>query len=455
MRGVHPQSLRQQEDEPQKMNHYDFEMGLRPEPRKRTTPKTPTGNPSAKIAAARRCLASASAGGGGGADGKPTVEDRYNDAIANYGAGAHYNESVTYWGTAIYSRQYDLSEMDAPDEEMVAEIAETICADVAERGEGVPPNRVRDIHRGVRSALRKRIEWVQEHQRGGGKHFTPRARKVEPPTHAGHVRNLIGDLKAAADGVEDWVRELSPCWDFIGKPPRTQAAMWFKAMFAPNEKIFAYHQHENGAPGLNIRPAADWVEIVKRGGHVPGDKVVPNPFTGKIGLTVDGKHTYIGKSCLAAFPFLIVEFDDLPLAMQYAFWRGFILQSRLAPALVALTYSGGKSLHGVLHVGCRTLAQWEAARDKVRGMLCTDPEFHTVTGADGKPKIVFPFRADVQAMQSRQGTRIAGMSRADNGAVQELLYLNPAARPGAMWSETPPFADPDAVAGTTLKGGAK
>lgn len=59
---------------------------------------------------------------------------------------------------------------------------------------------------------------------------------------------------------------------------------------------------------------------------------------------------------------------------QAAFWRGLLSTSPFAPKVAAVTYSGGKSLHGLLHVGCRTLAEWQAVRDKLRGLLAADPD---------------------------------------------------------------------------------
>ena len=140
---------------------------------------------------------------------------KYKDALAAYAVpgGRWANKgALTYWGKAA-----GLS-------------AEDIIADV--RAAGVT-DRDRDIRCGWTDARPKFINGERT-----ADYTPPRARKVEPPRHAGHVRNLIGDIEtAAAEGCADWVRELSPCWNFIGRTDREQSAMWFKAMFAPNEKI--------------------------------------------------------------------------------------------------------------------------------------------------------------------------------------------------------------------------
>ncbi len=116
----------------------------------------------------------------------------------------------------------------------------------------------------------------------------------------------------------------------------------------------------------------------------------------------------------------MIEFDDLPLSLQCAFWLGLLAKSPLAPLVAAITYSGGKSLHGLLHVGCSTLEEWRRVQGKLRGLLATDPEQRMDTNG----RTIYPFRADVQAMHPRQGTRLPGVRRATNGKLQELLYLN-------------------------------
>jgi hypothetical protein len=142
------------------------------------------------------------------------------------------------------------------------------------------------------------------------------------------------------------------------------------------------------------------------------------------GETADGKKSHIAQSCLARFPFAVIEFDSMPLKAQAAFWRGLLSTSPLAPKVAAITYSGGKSLHGLLHVGCRTLADWQTVRGQLRGLLAADPD----------PA----FRADEQAMQPRTGTRLPGVRRFSNGKTQRLLFLNPeAVRPTPTKPDAP------------------
>ena len=373
---------------------------------------------------------------------------KYEQALAAFAApgGRWANKGAfTYWGKAAGLSADDL-------------IADARAAGVRDRDA--------DIRKGWNDARPKFMDGKPTAD------YTPRAKpQPPPPPHAHHVRDMLAGLDAAS-GTADWVRELSPCLDWLGKPPTVQTELFMRAAFAPDERVFIFRDDPPtvGTPWVNVRPAADWLE---RLGLEPltGDHLVPNPFTGEQGKTTDGKPSFIAQACLAAFPFLIVEFDAMPLPTQYAFWRGFILKSNLAPALLAVVFSGNKSLHGLVHVGCRTLTEWQAVRNRFASLFASDPD----------PS----FCADVQAMRPRTGTRLPGVKRFDNGAAQELVYLNPRARAGTMWRDAEPspidpngkppcgsafgagmcgvcehfgrcpFADPDAVRGTTLKGGAK
>ena len=154
-----------------------------------------------------------------------------------------------------------------------------------------------------------------------------------------------------------------------------------------------------------------------------GDLIVPNPFTGAASETTGGKKSLIAQSCLARFPFIVIEFDELSLPLQCAFWLGLLAKSPLAQLVAAITYSGGKSLHTLLHIGCDTVEEWRRVQGKLCRLLAADPEQRTDTNG----RTIYPFRADVQAMRPRQGTRLPGVRRFGNGAPQALLYLNPAA----------------------------
>ncbi len=235
-------------------------------------------------------------------------------------------------------------------------------------------------------------------------------RPTPPRTFPCFVRDLIESGGGEADlGT---VRTLSPVP--IPADGEGQTVAFLNSLFSPADLIFIHKETEKATPPdykVNLLPAEEWP------GNLYGlgdrDLINPNPYTGAEGETTDGKKSFSAQSCLARFPFLIVEFDDMPLPGQCAFWRGFLTKSPLAGKVASITYSGEKSLHGLLHVGCATLADWAARRDQLCRLLAADP--------------AEVFRADESAMRPGQATRLPGVVRFSSGRMQELLYLNPAA----------------------------
>lgn len=311
---------------------------------------------------------------------------KYRNALAAFAVpGNRYSEkgALTYWGKAA-----GLS-------------ADEIIHDA--RAHGVK-DRDADIRRGWGDARPQ-----------GARPATERKRRTvrTPPTFPRYVRDMIGDMATAQPVTLDAVRRLSPF--SIPLSPQAQTEAFMRALFEPGDllHVFRSASPSRGVPGENLLPCREWMERIGRGETLPGDLIIPNPFTGKPGETANGTPSYIAQSCLAAFPFIVVEFDEMPLAVQCAFWRGLLEKSPLAGIVAAIVFSGGKSLHGLLYVKSTLVTEWQAMRDRVRGLLSSDAD---------------PcFRADPQAMRPRTGTRIPGAIRSTNGNRQQLIYLNPAA----------------------------
>ena len=330
---------------------------------------------------------------GGGRAAMTDPRAKYEAALAAFAApGARWANkgALTYWGKAA----------GLTDDEIVADAR---AAGVADRDA--------DIRRG----------WADARPRGDrpkpcGRPNASRARP-KPQTFPRFVRDMVaagGGEAASAD-----LRALSPVP--VPKGGAAQTAAFLRALYDPADLLFVFREDPPtaGRPGESIMTCADWLLRIGRGAAMPGDLIVPNPFTGAQGETTGGRKSYVAQSCLARLPFAVAEFDAMPLKGQAAFWRGLLTASALAPLVAALTYSGGKSIHGLLHVGCADRAGWEAKRAVLASYLAADPD----------PA----YRADAQAMRPRTGTRLAGVRRlGGEGRTQGLLYLNPeAVRPRA------------------------
>ncbi len=274
----------------------------------------------------------------------------------------------------------------------------------AAHGAGVR-SRDADIRRGMVSAT-ARVTANAARFTGGNSVRCFRRHTPKPPQPTDRVRRLI----EAGQNVStmDALRELSP----VPIPRATDARAYLRQTKSALVRLFADGDIVNirkdkadrtpATPGANLRPLADWMR--QTGGH--GEIVRPNPFTGKQGNTADGKPSFGAKNCLAAYRHMIFEFDELPLADQCRFWAGFIRCGKLP--LVTLTYSGAKSIHGVIRVNAPDAETWTRYRAQIIERYAADPDK--------------TYCLDVQALNPLTGCRLAGVIRKDTGKVQEMLY---------------------------------
>lgn len=256
-----------------------------------------------------------------------------------------------------------------------------------------------DIRRGMVSAIAK----IGSRPVTG---YTPRRREVRQ-TFPGYVRGLIRDGGDVADF--EALRNLSPL-PVSGMSPQTQTAAFLAALYKPTDilHIFASDRHRRGEIGRDILTRAEWLESISRTGDLGGDCLCKNPLTGRQGTNGNGEPSYTSRDCIAAYRYALVEFDALPLQEQCAFWRGWLSSQMRAAALAALTFSGGKSIHGLVRTGADAVTAPKVERD-LRDLLCADPDKR--------------YCADPNTLRPHGGTRLAGATRHGNGATQTLLYL--------------------------------
>ena len=233
-----------------------------------------------------------------------------------------------------------------------------------------------------------------------GATFTPRsiakpAPKPKPMTAAAFIQRGDGATES------DWF-DASPVrmdWE----PGPKDAAHLLRVLYRPWEFVFCGERHGGGECVLS---AAEWIARFDDGRSVP-PHFIPNPLTGKAHPLADGKLSRRGDSAVAGFLYAVAEFDGMDKADQLALWWGF----RSAP-IVALIDSGGKSVHAILRVECETRADWE--RD-IEGNLF--------------PRVLVPLGCDPACRNEARLSRLPGHYRAEKGAWQRLLYLNPEGTP--------------------------
>jgi hypothetical protein len=114
------------------------------------------------------------------------------------------------------------------------------------------------------------------------------------------------------------------------------------------------------------------------------------------------------------YRFLLLESDKAPREL----WLRALVQLELP--IVAITDSGGKSIHALVRIGAGSKEGFERIRSRLKDTL-------TALGADP------------QSMSALRGSRLPGCRREETGRLQALLYFNPEATLTSIQKIQPTF----------------
>ncbi|MDR1890579.1 MAG: hypothetical protein LBQ23_00130 [Puniceicoccales bacterium] len=159
-----------------------------------------------------------------------------------------------------------------------------------------------------------------------------------------------------------------------------------------------------------------WISLLE---HTEGSYpfFIINPLSGNMHANSSGKMSNRCDAAVRKFKYALVEFDGddndpiFSLDNQLAFF------SKIDLPIVALTYSGNKSIHAIVSLG------------KFIGFLY-DWQREVKNNLFGK--ILRPLGADFSNSNPSRMSRFQGHTR-DNGNLQELLYINPTPRHGSIF----------------------
>lgn len=228
------------------------------------------------------------------------------------------------------------------------------------------------------------------------------------------VSNRVSHLIEVGRDISgmDALRELSTAEIYPGTNEAArhiQTETHLQLLFSQTDIVSMRYNKDDktpAKPGHNLQAMRKWLFST----DTCGELVRPNPMTGKPFTRnfgkADAKTSFGFKECIADFRFMVWEFDEMSLADQCRFWAGVIRRGKLP--LVSLTYSGGKSIHGVVRVDAPNADVWARCRASTIERYASAPDKR--------------YRLDVQALSPLTGTRLAGIVRRDTGKVQELLY---------------------------------
>jgi len=166
----------------------------------------------------------------------------------------------------------------------------------------------------------------------------------------------------------------------------------------PENHVF-FGDRESGVLGRNVKTVREW----KRNPPKDGPFLALNPLTGK----PSPGGGYRGNACVAEWRYVLVEFDDVSLEAQAAFW----LSHRLP--VFAIVHSANKSLHAWIRF------ETEEQRGRLKRLF---------TGLGSDPQVWYP-----GCMTRRPGHYRTDYDPTDTppdppSRFQRILYLDPNAR---------------------------
>jgi hypothetical protein len=273
---------------------------------------------------------------------------------------------------------------------------------------GVPPLTTAEVRHAIRTARRDTVALTDRPDTA--RRWTPPPPKP-PPLGSGAASFTRRAIDKGAGASFEKLAASSPVP--IPPDPRAQTVLFLRSLYSPREHLFCGERFQTGTPGADIDTCGEWVRLIGGGKLDASPLVCGNPLTGQPGPTKEGKPSYRCAACVAAYRFALVEFDDLPLAGQCAFWQGVILSGVLP--VRSLTFSGSKSIHGLVEVGAENAAAWGLALDK---LLC----------ATANPAAPKEHQADRACRNPDRLTRLPGASTFDREKnrvrSQPLLWLS-------------------------------
>jgi hypothetical protein len=176
----------------------------------------------------------------------------------------------------------------------------------------------------------------------------------------------------------DWHCTIADLWHASPWRPseswRKDAFLLIEALYQPGDYInvvtdFTIEKQKDGKEKANPRGRGktflhdDWLRYLQDRGTPRSDAgcwIRPNPVRSKLGSGYLGAHT---DRDVAAFRFLLLESDDLPVGLQLSLW------SRLALPVAAIIASGGRSVHAWIQVDCKDWAEYREVATAIYNSL--------------------------------------------------------------------------------------
>jgi len=270
---------------------------------------------------------------------------------------------------------------------------------------GNPPLSVEEVRRAIAKAHVNRDEGSAKHGNTPAADKTADAHKARPAfaPQRGIVRKMIEE----GHGTWDDLAALSPVALPDGEDEASRllrAVTCVRTLYGARDRLCLGDLHST-----TVKPREEWVaDMIESPLRTWPERMGTNPFTGLVGKTTEGRDSTRCKATVATWRYALLEFDHLPLDDQRAFWIGIIRRHALPVA--AITFSGSRSLHGLVRVDAETEAGYSRAWDKLQAFFAS-------------PLDPVEERCDTSCRDGSRMTRLPEASNVETGEVQSLLYL--------------------------------
>jgi len=334
-----------------------------------------------------------------------TVEDKYQEALRTPPPRGHRHPQLA--GICAYAVMAGRSDGDA-----VAEIAGSWGYALGEHTE------IADTLRRSRQKFAPKAEYLGKRQSD----WRPNIKKM--PQQADHFTGqdaesfVLEMIQTGKDAKEfSDLKNLSP----INIPSERweQTVTFIKTLYASDDHIFIGFK-EQAKVASCVLTASAWIASLEKVvygvhlGHPP--QIGVNPLSGQAVPGKDGESTYRADNAVREGRYARIEFDDMPMVVQIQFWVGVVRSGKLP--LQALTFSGKRSIHGLLQIDAKNRETWNTRTAKLASLLCN---------VDMPEEL----RADPNFRYPSHTMRIAGSLRRNlyeheygDGAEQPLLWLS-------------------------------
>ena len=311
--------------------------------------------------------------------------------------------------------------------------------------EPLRPWRPNELESTIQKAEEEASDWSpDDSQDAHMSSTTKRARRCDPdaaavgkiltedPERAARIRESL--IQAAGGELDPFGPEVcaasnpppeltTPVNNLTGSEYASGMIQFLQVAYRPDDLLYiGRKKDDHERQKAHIKPAGEWIEFFSnklatvKEKSVLGTKmrmliglgyshpvICINPLTGE----PDEDGSYRSMACVKEFRYVLVEADKLELNQQIPLLAG------LGLPVVAMTFSGSRSIHGLVRVEdipgigpIHDLADW---RTKMKGLFAQ----LTPLGFDGATKD--PVRL----------SRLPGIWRPDKRRFQRLLFLNP------------------------------